>query len=324
MRLADTSARTLRLLGLLQHHRFWPGDELADRLEVSARTLRRDIERLRTLGYPVKSAPGTAGGYQLEPGASMPPLLLDDDEATALVVGLQTAAHGPVAGIADASLRALGKVMQILPTKLQRQVDAVHAMTVASPPMARPTAVSAPILAIIAQACRDEVRVRFGYTARDGQTTERSVEPYRIVTLGQRFYLVAFDMDRSDWRTFRLDRIAEPDPARNRFDPRPLPAENIAEYVRTQIEQLTTTYEIEVEIHVDAETAASKVGRWAHFEATGEGTCVMTMRTDALDWAAFTLATLDVPFTMQQPDELRELLQRWVAGISASLEDSTF
>ncbi len=321
--MADTSARTLRLLGLLQHHRFWPGDELAGRLEISPRTLRRDIDRLRTLGYPVSSSPGVEGGYQLEPGATMPPLLLDNDEATALVVGLQAAAHGPVAGIADSSVRALSKVMQILPDEVRRDVDAVHAMTVTSSLPNNDTAMTAHTLATVARACSDEVRLRFAYTARDGKATDRTVEPYRIVTIGRRFYLLAFDMDRADWRTFRLDRLREPDPARNRFDPRPLPSDDIASYVQDRIHQVSWTHQVDVLIHAPAETVEPRVGRWADVEPVGPDRCRLTMTTEWLDWPASLLAALGAKFEVNGPNQLTDLLGAWATNITASLDPVT-
>lgn len=321
--MADTSARTLRLLGLLQHHRFWPGGELAGRLEISARTLRRDIDRLRCLGYPVSSSPGVEGGYQLEPGATMPPLLLDNDEATALVVGLQAAAHGPVTGIADSSVRALSKVMQILPDEVRRDVDAVHAMTVSSPLPDADSALSAHTLATVARACSDQVRLRFAYTARDGEPTDRTVEPYRIVTVGRRFYLLAFDMDRRDWRTFRLDRLGDPDPARNRFDPRALPSTDIAAYVQDRIHQASWTHQVDVLIHASAALVEPRVGRWAEVEVLGPDRCRLTMTTDWLDWPASLLASLGVRFEVDAPEQLTDLLGSWATNLAASVEPST-
>src|SRR4051794_14852220 len=210
--MANTSARMLRLLSLLQTHRFWPGHELADRLEVSERTLRRDVDRLRELGYPVAASRGVAGGYQLRSGAAMPPLLLDDEEAVAIAVGLRTAAGGAVDGIEETSVRALTKVIQVMPPRLRRRVDALQAYTVPAfwgQGRGGPT-VDADALTVIAQACRDDERLRFGYTTRDGRETTRLVEPHRLVSLGRRWYLVAFDIERHDWRTFRVDRLTEP------------------------------------------------------------------------------------------------------------------
>jgi predicted DNA-binding transcriptional regulator YafY len=175
--MANTSSRTLRLLSLLQTHRYWPGAELADRLEVSVRTLRRDIDRLRELGYPVEASRGVDGGYQLAPGAALPPLVLDDEEAVALAVGLQTAAQGGVAGIAESSVRALAKVVQVMPPRLRHRVDALRAMTVPAGWGSSGPSVDPGDLTVLAQACRDTERLEFGYTSASGERTERHVEP---------------------------------------------------------------------------------------------------------------------------------------------------
>lgn len=203
-----TSARLLRLLSLLPAHREWSGAALAERLEVSMRTLRRDIDRLRSLGYPVRATAGTNGGYRLEAGAVMPPLLLDDEETVAVAVGLRTAAGGSVTGFEESSLRALAKLEQILPARLRRRVAALQTALVAMPH--RGPTVDANHLAQIASACRDEERLSFAYRSHDGKTTDRKVEPYRLVYSGRRWYLVAWDVERTDWRTFRLDRGTDP------------------------------------------------------------------------------------------------------------------
>ena len=205
--MAATAPRTLRLLSLLQQRRQWAGADLATRLGVSVRTLRRDVERLRELGYPVGAARGVDGGYALAPGAALPPLVLDDDEAVALALGLQAAAASAVGGMAESSVRALAKVVQVMPVRLRRRVEALRAAT-------DPAGLTGPggpvvdpaVLTSLATACRDGERVAFGYTAADGRSGDRSVEPYRLVPLGRRWYLVGYDLDRGDWRTFRLDR----------------------------------------------------------------------------------------------------------------------
>jgi len=223
--MANTSSRTLRLLSLLQARRYWPGTELAGRLGVSARTLRRDIDRLRELGYPVEAQRGVEGGYQLAAGAALPPLVVDDEEAVALAVGLQAAAQGSAEGIAEASVRALAKVVQVMPGRLRRRVEALTAMTVPGSwgsdwgGGARP-ALDPGALTTIALACRDAERMRFGYVAASGAQTARHVEPHRLVSLGRRWYLVGYDLDRQDWRSFRLDRLTEPRGTGARFRPR--------------------------------------------------------------------------------------------------------
>src|SRR6202789_477064 len=230
--MANTSTRTLRLLSLLQAKRYWPGGELADRLGVSPRTLRRDVDRLRELGYPVEAQRGVDGGYQLAAGAALPPLVVDDEEAVALAVGLQAAAQGPVEGIADSSVRALAKVVQVMPARLRRRVEALTAMTVpAAWDGSARYALDPAVLTTIALACRDAERIRFGYTAADGTASARHVEPHRMVSLGRRWYLVGYDLDRQAWRSFRLDRLNEPAGTGARFRPRELPAEDAAAFV---------------------------------------------------------------------------------------------
>src|SRR4051812_41887703 len=223
--MSNTSSRTLRLLSLLQNHRYWPGTELADRLGVSVRTLRRDIDRLRELGYPVEAQRGVDGGYQLAAGAVLPPLLVDDDEAVALAVGLQAATQGQIEGIAEAGVRVLAKLVQVMPGRLRRRVEALRAMTVPATWGDSGEAGGDPgALTTIALACRDSERLRFSYTATGGQHTARHVEPHRLVWLGRRWYLVAYDLIRQDWRTFRVDRLTAPHPTGARFRTRELPA----------------------------------------------------------------------------------------------------
>ena len=209
------------MLSLLQARRDWPGAELADRLGVSRRTIRRDVDRLRGLGYPVESLTGPAGGYRLRAGTAMPPLLLDEEEAIAIAVGLRTAAQASVAGIEETSVRALVKLEQVLPAHLRRRVSALGGAT-ATLPGGGPT-VDPQCLTTIASACRDHERLRFAYRSRDGEATRRLVEPHSLVNLGRRWYLVAWDRNREDWRTFRVDRLASPAPAGGRFEPRGLP-----------------------------------------------------------------------------------------------------
>jgi predicted DNA-binding transcriptional regulator YafY len=231
--MSNTSSRTLQLLSLLQNHRYWPGAELADRLEISVRTLRRDVDRLRELGYPVDAQRGVDGGYQLATGAVLPPLVLDDDEAIALAVGLQTAVQsGTIAGIAESSVRALTKVVQVMPRRLRRRVDALCSMTVPAVWGGSAAGVDPRIVTLIAQLCRDNEGLGFSYTAAGGEHTARTVEPHRLVLLGRRWYLVAYDLGRHDWRSFRLDRLEEPHSTGARFHPRQLPTEDAAAFVR--------------------------------------------------------------------------------------------
>jgi predicted DNA-binding transcriptional regulator YafY len=309
--MANTSSRTLRLLSLLQNHRYWPGSELADRLEVSVRTLRRDIDRLRELGYPVDAYRGVDGGYQLAAGAALPPLVLDDEEAVALAVGLQAAAQGAVAGIAESSVRALTKVVQVMPPRLRRRVEALRAMTVpavwgSSGPSVDPGALTA-----VAQACRDTERLEFGYTAAGGEQTSRHVEPLRLVSLGRRWYLVAYDLARHDWRSFRLDRLDRPRSTGVRFRPRQLPADDAAAFVRAGIDHLPAPYAVEVLVHAPAAAVRERIGRWAAVDDVGDGRCLLRMNTDSLDWPALALGAVGADFEVRSPPELLDHVRSW-------------
>jgi predicted DNA-binding transcriptional regulator YafY len=310
--MADTGNRTLRLLSLMQSRRNWAGADLARRLGVSVRTLRRDVERLRDLGYPVEAQPGVDGGYRLAPGASLPPLVLDDDEAVALVVGLQAAAQTAVAGMAEASVRALTKVVQVLPVRLRRRADALRAVTV-SASWHGEGSVDPHALTAVAQACRDTERLEFGYTAASGDRTERLVEPFRLVALGRRWYLVAYDLARGDWRSFRLDRLAEPRSTGARFAPRPLPAGDPEAFVRAGIGVRMPAYDVEVVVAAPADDVRRRIGQWATVDDLGEGRCRVRMEPDDLSWPAMALGTVGAEFTVVSPPELRELLGDWGA-----------
>ena len=241
--MTDPTARALRLLSLLQTYKFWSGEELAAQLEVSPRTLRRDVDRLRELGYPVDATPGATGGYRLAAGAHLPPLLLDDDEAVAIAVGLRAAAGASIEGIEETSVRALAKLEQVLPDRLRRRVNAVHT-NVSSMQWGVDTAtVDADALAVLALACRDNEQVRFDYRRRDGDEAQRLVEPHNLVSAGRRWYLVGWDVRREDWRTFRLDRLDAPRLGGVRFRPRELPAENAAAFVAASIAAMPVPFE---------------------------------------------------------------------------------
>ncbi|MFC6016344.1 helix-turn-helix transcriptional regulator [Plantactinospora solaniradicis] len=310
--MANTSSRTLRLLSLLQTHRYWPGNELADRLDVSVRTLRRDVDRLRELGYPVEAHRGVDGGYQLAPGATLPPLVVDDEEAVALAVGLQAAAQGAIAGIEESSIRAFTKVVQVMPARLRRRVDALRAMTVPAPwSYGTGPTVEAAVLTTVAQACRDAERLRFSYTARDAEQTARHVEPHRLVSLGRRWYLVGYDLTRQDWRSFRLDRMHDPRGTGARFNPRQLPAEDAAAFVRASIENLTTPYQVEALVHAPAGTVRDRVGRWGTIAHVDERRCRLSMTTDTLDWPILALGSLGAEFEVISPPELVDRIREW-------------
>jgi predicted DNA-binding transcriptional regulator YafY len=310
--MANTSSRTLRLLSLLQTHRYWPGAELAGRLGVSVRTLRRDVDRLRELGYPVEAHRGVDGGYQLAPGAALPPLVVDDEEAVALAIGLRAAAQGAVAGIEESSIRALTKVVQVMPARLRRRVDALRVATVPAVWSTGPT-VDSGVLTTVAQACRDEERLRFSYTAHRGEHTERHVEPHRLVSLGRRWYLVAYDLTRHDWRSFRLDRLADPASTSVRFRPRELPAEDPVAFVRAGIGNIPTTYAVEAIVHAPGEQVRAQVGQWATIEDLDDGRCRLAMTAESLDWPTLALGTIGAEFEVVGSPELAEQIREWGA-----------
>jgi predicted DNA-binding transcriptional regulator YafY len=335
--MANTSTRTLRLLSLLQNHRYWPGAELAQRLGVSPRTLRRDIDRLRELGYPVRAQRGADGGYQLAAGAELPPLVVDDDEAVAVAVALRAAAassgpEGTEDTVAEASVRALAKLSQVMPARLRGHVEALTAMTV--PASWRPGGDAPPspgTLTVAALACRDSERIRFGYTAADGARTDRYVEPHRLVSLGGRWYLVGYDLTRLDWRTFRLDRIAGPPCGTGeRFGPRTLPAADAAAFVRRSIGTARSGYDIEALVHAPAASVRAKVGRWALVEdadgaddagpadGAGSGRCRVRMTADFLDWPMLVLGMTGADFRIVSPPELTDQVRDWARRFASA------
>ncbi|WP_024794470.1 helix-turn-helix transcriptional regulator [Tomitella biformata] len=309
--MANTSSRTLRLLSMLQDRRHWPGAELAARLEVSPRTLRRDIDRLRELGYPVTAGRGVAGGYQLAAGSALPPLLLDDDEAIALVVGLHAAAQGGVQGAEEASARALAKVVPVLPAALRARLEAVRAMTMSAPWRMEAGAVDPHTLTTLAVACRNSQRMGFDYTAADGTPTARLVEPHRVVFLGQRWYLVAYDLTRHDWRSFRQDRMAMLSTAGQSFRPRELPAEDAAEFVRAGIAGQPAEFQVAAVIDAPAAVVARRIGRWAAVTAVDAARCSVTMTAENLDWPAMALGSVGADFHVRSPPELIAHLREW-------------
>jgi predicted DNA-binding transcriptional regulator YafY len=303
-----TSSRLLTLLSLLQARRDWPGGELADRLEVSSRTIRRDVERLRELGYPVESLTGPAGGYRLRAGTAMPPLLLDDDEAIAIAVGLRTAARASVTGIEETSVRALVKLEQVLPAHLRRRVRALQSATLTLP-AGGPT-VDPQSLTLIATACRDSELLRFAYRGRDGVAGRREVEPHSLVNLGRRWYLVAWDRGRGDWRTFRVDRLTGPAATGVRFRSRTLPAKDAADYIARSMSEWQHRFEARVTLHAPAEAIRKRVPtHWGKVEPIDADTCEFRTGDDDLDWLALRIAMLGVDFDVHEPPELGEHLR---------------
>lgn len=284
------------------------------RLDVSERTLRRDIDRLRDLGYEVSSVTGPAGGYQLQAGADIPPLLLDDDEATAIAVGLMTAAGGSIEGLEETSLRALTKLEQILPPRIRKQVTTLQEAVV---PLVRAwVTVDADVLTTVAQACRDRERIRFQYQTREGEQSERHVEPHQLVSIHQRWYLLAHDRDRDDWRTFRLDRMSSPWGTRIRFDPRPIPGGSAASYVEQSLRSVPTRYHAEATVLAPAAEVAARFRHGdARVDPIDADRCRVRIGGDALEWLAFTFIWQGYDFVVHEPVELVE----FVADLSLRL-----
>lgn len=302
----ETSARLLRLLSLLQTRRQWPGAELAERLGTTPRTLRRDVDKLRGLGYPVFAERGVAGGYRLGPGASVPALLLDDEEAVVVAVSLRAAAGGSVTGIAETAVSALAKLDQVLPTRLRARVSALHGATVSLP--GHPAAVEAAVLTTLAVSCRDSVRLRFDYTDHHATVTRRTVEPHRLVHTGPRWYLVARDLDREAWRTFRVDRLSEPQATGVRFVPQDPP--DAAAFVAAAVTTSPYRYHARVRFHACAEAVGEHIRPTVGvLEPTGRDECVLTVGSDSLDALAMRLGMLDFEFTVLDPPALRDRLR---------------
>jgi len=315
--MGDTTSRALRLLSLLQSRRVWTGSELMSRLKVSERTLRRDIDRLRDLGYEVSSISGPAGGYQLHAGADIPPLLLDDDEAMAIAVSLLTAAGGTIEGLEETSLRALTKLEHVLPPRIRRRIATLQRAVV---PLVRSwVTVDSEVLTTLAQACRDHERLRFDYQRRDGEQTERHVEPHQLVSINQRWYLLGYDRNRDDWRTFRLDRVKSPWGTRLGFEPRPIPGGSAAEYVEQSLRSMPMRFQAVATVSAPASEIAPRFRRGeAEVEPLGEDRCMIRFQGDALEWLAFMLIWLGADFTIHEPDELIE----YVNTVSHRLADS--
>jgi predicted DNA-binding transcriptional regulator YafY len=302
----ETSARLLKLLSLLQTHRDWSGAQLADRLGVTTRTVRRDVDRLRGLGYPVHALRGTAG-YRLGAGTSLPPLLLDDDEAVAVVLGLRTAAGGSVAGIEETSLRALTKLEQVLPARLRHRVTTLHTATVRAGTAPGPRVAAATLVAI-AEACRRHEQLRFDYTSPRGGATVRRVEPHTLVTWGRHWYLVAWDLDRADWRTFRVDRLTPKVPTGPRFTPREPPGGDVVTYLAHRLSARAWPCQATVLLHESAEALADRV--WPGMgvlEAVDEHTCRFHVGAENPADLVWMITSVDTGFTLLSgPPELAE------------------
>jgi predicted DNA-binding transcriptional regulator YafY len=310
----ETSARLLRLLSLLEVRPEWSGADLAARLHVTPRTLRRDVAKLRSLGYPVHAQPGVAGGYRLGPGAALPPLLLDDDEAVAVALSLRTAAAHAVTGIGEASVRALTKLEQVLPARLRERAAAISAATV---PLIGPgPAVDAGTLTTIARGCRNHERLEFGYRRHDGGVDSRVVEPHRLVQAGYRWYLVARDVGRDDWRTFRADRIDKPGLTGVRFVPRDPP--DAAAFVARAVTTAPYRYQARVLVRAPAEVVAERVPPSVGVLEPADDGCILSSGADSLDMLAFHIAALDLDFTVLEPPELIERAATLAARLASA------
>ncbi|HUC24119.1 MAG TPA: YafY family protein [Streptosporangiaceae bacterium] len=301
--MVETSARLLRLLSVLQSRPEWPGVELAARLEITPRTLRRDIAKLRSLGYPVQATPGVAGGYRLGAGAALPPLLLDDEEAVAVAISLRSAASHSVTGAGEASVRALAKLEQVLPDRLRERAAAISQATV---PLTGPgPAVSAETLVVIARACRSHQVIEFSYRSHDGALSARRAEPHRLVQAGYRWYLVARDLGRAEWRTFRADRIGDLRLTGARFLPRDPP--DAAAFVARAVTTAPYRYQARILVHAPATAVAEQIPPSAGvIDPAGPASCVLTSGSDSLGAIAFHVVMMGLRFTVLEPPELIE------------------
>jgi len=300
------AARLLELLSLLQSRPHWTAPELAERLATTTRTVRRDVSRLRDLGYPVDAEAGRAGGYQLGAGGALPPLLLTDDEAVAVAVGLRAAASGGVAGYDDAAVAALAKLEQVLPARLRDRVLALNASAVLVRSGAE-TRIDPEVLLSLAQACRRPERIQFTYVDGSGNVTERRVEPYRLVNVEQRWYLVARDLDRDDWRTFRLDRLTDHRLTGHRFTHGSEP--DAATMVVDGLTLGAYRWRAEILVHAPIEDAAREIPPSVGRLDAVDGATVLRMGANELDWIARYLAGLPFAVEVRDPPELRATLR---------------
>jgi predicted DNA-binding transcriptional regulator YafY len=314
----ETSARLLRLLSLLQTPRDWTGADLAQRLDVDVRTVRRDVDKLRSLGYPVHATPGVAG-YRLGAGAKLPPLLLDDNEAIAVAIGLRTAATGTVAGIEETSLRALIKLEQVLPSRLRNRLNLMHSVTV-TVPATGPT-VDPDTLTAIATACRDHHQLRFDYQTHDGTTSVRRAEPHRLVHTGRRWYLIGWDLDRADWRTYRVDRMRPRIPTGPRFTPRQPPDLDLAGYLSRGMSTAAYRYQARITLHAPVEAAAERIpATIGVVEAIDSQTCLLYSGSNSLDELALYVGLFGFRFQVHEPPELIAHIRDLAARLTEAVD----
>jgi predicted DNA-binding transcriptional regulator YafY len=301
--MSETTSRVLQLLGLFQGRRVWTGEELAERLGVTTRSVRRDVERLRDLGYPVHASKGHGGGYQLGAGAALPPLLLDPDEAVAMAVCLRLAAGGSVAGVGESALRALSKLDQVMPARLRSQVSAVHDTTVTLTSNHSDSPVEPDVLMTLARASRDHEHVSAGYVDIRGNATQRRLEPYQLVTTGRRWYLMAYDRDRQDWRSLRLDRMADVRALGSTFTPREAP--DAAAYVRRSISSSPYRFTARVRYHATQEQIAQVFPPTSvEIEPDGADACIVTTGADDPERMVLYLGMPGYDFEVLSPPEV--------------------
>ncbi|WP_326644454.1 YafY family transcriptional regulator [Nonomuraea fuscirosea] len=308
----STGTRALELLGLLQNRRHWPSPELARRLGVSQRTLRRDIDSLQELGYPITATRGTGGGYQLSPGASLPPLVVSEDEAAAIVMGLQEITSGPFPASADAALSAMAKIVQVLPVRIRRRIDSLRAVAVpARNPEARAGGADVASLTTLALACRDAETVEFAYRTRTGGTAARTVCPHHVVRVDSRLYLLAWDLDRAGWRTFRVDRVGDVSRTGTTFARRPLPDDDPVAYVRARIRATPTRYLVRATVQAPAGRVRKEIAHYGTVEPLDDTSCRVEIPTDSLDWATFCIGAIEAPVVIHGPPEAVAYMRAW-------------
>ena len=299
-----TSSRLLRLLALLPTRRSWSGEELADKLSVTTRTVRNDVERLRDAGYAIDSTSGVAGGYRLAAGAELPPLLLDHDEATVVALALRRLTAGGGAGIEETSLRTLMKIEQVMPPPVRRRVKSVKEAVLMAPHAGTAAPVDVDVLSTLAAACRDHAELRFDYTSHDRSHSLRNVEPHRVVHDGRRWYLLAWDLERRDWRTFRVDRLKPRPPVGRRFTPRELPERDVAAYVARQVGRATWDYRARIKVFSSAAELSARLPASIAIEPAGEHACIAAVGSDSPQHLATYLGMLGADFEVVDGPEL--------------------
>jgi predicted DNA-binding transcriptional regulator YafY len=323
--MSDTTTRALSLLNLLQTHRHWPGSELAGRLGVTERTVRRDVERLRDLGYRIESSPGAAGGYRLEAGSAVPPLLLTDEEAVAMAIGLRVAASQRLVSGPETTITALAKLEQVLPAPLRRRVTAL-AEAVQPTGLGAGAPVSSEVLGDLALACRDHERVRFTYTAASGEVTRRRVEPHALAPAERHWYLLCWDLDRDDWRTFRVDRLSTLEHTRALFDPRPLTPEQIDEFILVARSWVRQAVEADAVMELPHDTMRAIFGQWGQ-GATAEDATHTRWPVGGADFRetmyglSWIPAGVEYTTDLAEParSEMRETLERMLRALDAEM-----